>query len=1422
MAEKKHSPVETKQPPVETMKTAVKKAIENANRTNDSRAAIRSLRATYNDLTQDMTDKIMVRKLRGMYNDAVTVIELPQSKLTGITPKKTQSDTTPANAETNQRMTAFASNLVSYVLHPNPATFYGASSTYDMPMPAWAQQLSTDYTDLISSYGGRTPQFIKALTNQLGNLPEEQKNMILGMFADETAFSNSLRTITRTQRAIDGISLVIKNKWLGGNASEAEIKRFFQTDKMKQSGLTDKDIQDIIALKDGSKTINGLFDKIAGGDEQNRRMMAFVIEANYGENAASLKPVINYMRKDSDPQFADAAGSSITNLELFYQTLLNPAEPGAKGIVARNFQDTWQRLRSAGDLTNRLLNGRTAVTSDNMLVKGTYDISVLVGFVRAYNESEYFKSGAFQGKISTKNSDGTTSVTYVPSTYLDAITGAGGYAPEVPLTILNNTATTDFIYKKFKKKPENIVKINGEMASNIAIIYSEPMGATFSPVYGTTAPATRQEAAEWLVATVPTLKGNKLIEDMREKWLDLGYSEDDPYIKLRTLYEIAMIGGVYADSDDLRRFLNELNVRATAWNNPQDAYNAIVEYVNNNPSMLMGMVDYYYAQLAESPETLISGMGNLVEQVRSKDVYSRINQIAANGTGTGESNVYANNEWTKDLLDFDATAGTSTGSAAGGFTYDASRNIVGGQTMEDRVKYEAYLQTQNLYMGQTRIYEMFTHWLDDKIASGDATLQQITDTKELDGKLRAGGFGGNLYVSFEQSSTGTSENGEKLTGSDRLHVEAIYSRNGQYFKVLVHDKSEGGKNSEWSSDCNINGELRDYGGQVSAHQYVAEHSQWALPFGSLAIGEVKQTPNYAKLDLIFDGVDADKLQTSFSSSGITLSEGNMKTITALGTGARINIQEGSKVYEVRKNLEGKYSAYLATPSQDNTNFGFVLGAQTGSETLAGLCAKTVDGGKFGMATRQFNKGKKDAPADKIGVVVSAGYIEYGQNQTDMYGKQRAYNQNQGPLGSGTPNGGMGIASLLTDKMYAMVMGGEQYGVGKVEADAGRAGSFGMGGMINWGQGGTDPKVYMFNGAHSIKDVISTRVVVDGLVDGHCRMAGQSSIDLGNGYKLHLYGSSRYANGAQDLTTENQKTIIDGMHMISESIASLENSTDANKGQQVHDLGVQMLDLLDKFHLLRPGDAFNNTTNQISVGLEMPDGTFSKLSLAKVNTETAGATGTKEMLYAVNMTSVRIGDGKAVSFTVGVPTTKTSGKDIRNFGGVKLDLGNVAFGVTEYDADFKNVGAGSTRFDIAWVNPKYDAKLKGAGAGVTYMKGGVTGDVTVGFNLTDKISASFTCTRTHMDGKSGKPSEEAYSIAETIAIGTARGTTWLITGGYQNAHEGLMKANELEIGGTAVSRTGWTASLTVGRKKFVLNDAWSREYTVNASARFNVF
>jgi hypothetical protein len=225
----------------------------------------------------------------------------------------------------------FTAELVSNIIYPKAATFYGASAAQDMP--SWANNLAAVYHDLVGSgkYGDRDA-FKDALSLQLSKRGVEgaQKELILGLFeGNPESFADSMRTLTRTQMAIDGISLIIKNAKLGGTVQESEIRMFFP-DEDKAA------IQRLIALKDSS-AITSLLDRIENGSLQNRRMMELAIDANYGENAAALKELVNYMApgkvQNPSDMFEEASGNSLQNLKQFYENLLSPY-PGAGCVEA--------------------------------------------------------------------------------------------------------------------------------------------------------------------------------------------------------------------------------------------------------------------------------------------------------------------------------------------------------------------------------------------------------------------------------------------------------------------------------------------------------------------------------------------------------------------------------------------------------------------------------------------------------------------------------------------------------------------------------------------------------------------------------------------------------------------------------------------------------------------------------------------------------------------------------------------------------------------------------------------------------------------------------------------------------------------------------------------------------------------------------
>jgi len=1398
------------------------------------------------------------------------------------------------------RLAKFASDIAAVALGTNPAQFYGSAAKQECP--AWYDTYKKEYDNLIKDYKDRET-FRGALRNKLGQdglgYNEKQITIIMSMFAGsgENPFLTAATTMTRTQKAIDGISLLIKKDKLDANVTDSQLQYLFPVEYENRSkSLYNRLIK---GGKEMAGAIEELLDSIAR--DGNAQMMRLVIDANFGENASALKSVITMQQGT----YYEAPDNSLKNLQQFYKSLLATV-PGANGLNARDVQNAWKNMKASGNnawknmkasgnITDELLSSTQNATSDGMIKRGKYDISVIMGFLQAADQ-DYFKSEAFTGKTGTAATDGTMTYKDNATQYLEAITLNGNAPSAVALSLLANAKTTEYVYKNFKKKPQDIIDITREMAKTAQAIYSQPMGGTFDAVKGTR-PTTRQEAVEWFVDRVRTLKDNTLINDIKERYLELGYREDDAYIKLKSLYQLALIGGYDIDSDDIRNFLNSMSTRPTSWNNATDAFNAVNEYVKSRHNMTWQVVEDFYASLMKSPQAYMNLMSVLLEEVLPKDIYSHFSRFGAgaNGIGEGEKDL---NTYQTDALNVNAQAGSNTGTSAASYSHDISRRSSIDGKNEDNIMREAWLQTQNLYEGQMRIYEMFGNWLDSKITTTttDPTTQikfeEITDAKEIDARMKAGGFGGNLFVSFEQRADKKTTDGAIDRDSGKTHVEAIYVRDGRYFKVIGLDK--------------YTTELTDmFDEKVRAQRFVAEHSQWALPFGSLAVGEIEKRPSVAGLASHFTGcIDANAVKAKFADENITLEAGNFTTISQLQTGSRIMIEQDGKNYEVRKSNDGIYEVYDAKMSPSPNNFGFVLAVQTQSETLAGLYAKTVKNDRVAMASARGHidtgKGKAwgraklafsyisrtkpykfvddfarivtlteqqrnevaalkkgdmvevggflirrerkqyaiyDVKKPVGGFVVSAGYMEYGQDQTNMFNQETPAYTAGGMMDQQTrPGHAIGIVSLLTDKMYATVMGNNECILGKVEASGTQIGSFGAGGFMKWGSDG--PRVYMFNGMHSIKNVISTRLAVESIEDQFQRISGRSTIAIGNtGWKIHLYGNDRPDIASQSIKDRwNSAAILTEIYGLTDDINNLKTMDDAGKAAKVKELGSRMLTLLDRLYRLRTGDAFNNTVNQFSVGLEAPDGNFTKFSLANTKTEVSAAGGataeTKDALYILNMTRVGLGDNKAVVFTLGIPATKVDGGELQNVGGVKFNLGQVAFGAAAYDLEFdKGMGLGGARGDFAWVNPSYTQKIRGIGVGGTSLEnGGWSGDITVGFKVGKDVIANMKVTKSQMygNGSSATATEkagkiDAASIAMDVAIATMNGMTVVLTGAYHHAkQDGEIRTNRGEFKATLFGGGGWTGTAYLYRTWTKAPGAKAYDYNIGLTVQKDLF
>ena len=474
-------------------------------------------------------------------------------------------------------------------------------------------------------------------------------------------------------------------------------------------------------------------------------------------------------------------------------------------------------------------------------------------------------------------------------------------------------------------------------------------------------------------------------------------------------------------------------------------------------------------------------------------------------------------------------------------------------------------------------------------------------------------------------------------------------------------------------------------------------------------------------------------------------------------------------------------------------FAFVIGLQDRSERAAGLFARTPEGGQIGIGAARVKKNKeKDYEPGKInGVVVMGGFIYYNSSdQTDLMGRpnNRADASGNLPMQFDTPTKRLYTASVMTNKLFATAFASEEYGAGMVRSEDFGIGSFGVGGVIKWG--GTGATMYMVNGQYNYQDKYKVGFVTHRL-PGYESSSGRAEVDLGKGYTLVVYG--RYG----DLQTNTGSIGSGTFTEISEKVKVLEDKIatatqtpgwekSPTAASDVRGWAGEIITTMNQLNVLNIGDAFGYTTNQYSVGLIIPGkdkapASEVKLSIAELKNQDGSKQG-----YLTNMTCVRLDKKKDVylSFTAGVPIYKDDApttpstshydKSIENFGGVKLDLGNVAFGVAGYNAGKENQ---ALQFSAGWVNTK-SGWIQEAGGSTTLLQDGYKNAVTIG-NETLKLYI----TQGNVNGAA------VWSAAERTTVALNNAAMLMFQAEYRNIKIEDLTSHEIALRGEYVSEDG---------------------------------
>jgi len=1264
-------------------------------------AVLADLKSTYLSAVLRINNLNKTRAMRGL-DDLIAVergkIGAPPRQV----PAQPREPSFTINAQDRQAIKNFERTLVTSFqrMAVNPTMFYGVSQ--EAGMPAWVNEIISAISNNSAIRNNMDSDVASAIENdpELAGKPG-MKSILREAAKTSNGFNNVFSQLTLTQKAIDGISLIMKGKYGGVTVSEDDLRQFFGG-----LGLNDNQFNQLRALAgvtngnaDGQAVIQSIFDGLRGASRLPLplcdKVISLVIDSNFGENAAGLNVLINDMGGTFVPR------DSIKNLQSFYSCLM-----GAKGLGSAENRVAFQQLGST--LTDRLLNDRLYLGSaTDAIHRDKYDISLLYAFAYSCKKSPegYFKSPNFQRQSEN---------------FLNIIGGIGDTVlpPAIPLTIVQNYGTLNFIYENFAGNESGFYDIISTLANRVTSIYSRPFESNFNSV------STRFAAADKLVKGITGLQNNALLDDMLARFVDTSFNEDQNVIKIKNPFSLVLGGEQQQDWDNVRNFLGSMNIRSTDYFDTEGKYRSIqdfsrrqmpgIDMVNPQtarsnllrklPQTYLYGIDAIYGEIVRANEWFkpneFGSAGNLLGNRSSTDVPNPEGGLSnedtnINATGNAGFNIRgpvggASTSWSSqtnmDRLygrDYDSKANNGNG------------NATGTDVRDNRSRTEA----NNLQLGQAEITEAFLDWAERKGSQLEG--QEISSTgysNDLNFKLKGIAAGAGLVIMGERYFDDQ--------GNEKLRLEAVINDGTKYIRFANLDKMADSGDPEFAKLY----------GKIQAHMKYVETCQWALPIGTFAAYENQNR----------------SVPYGYPNPGA-------------GT---------DKIPPVRE--------------------GFIVGAGNvlGDHRLAGLTVQTVNGEILTLGSYGNFKTNSDAHPS----VITAGYMLFRDNATDLFGRSATSTYGAGAGATPLPgseflsNNPIYVLSGMVDRFYGMALGNNQVGGFRVGGD-----NFSVGGIMRYDGG---PRTYMANGQYFNSGFVSASVFTEKTEKAETT-SGAVRFDLGNGYALKFYGleSTDAAQRINNLKTNPKaKALLQDISDLGVEIQrKIEDDTsDWNKDPSsrkslLQSWTGQIIDQLNRANTFLPSEAVEDLRSQFAIGIEKSGEFETKLSIVRLgadNTatnlagagETAIATATTEPIYIVNMDRIKLGKS-VLSFVAGVPVkmddpyvgasgAASAGTGaVRNFAGLHLNVGRMTFGAAGY-----NLGSSDPlgiKYDVAYVNGDWATGVSSTLFGVDKRdKGGHRESVFLG-NRKWNLSLGNTNAR----GLSSKDIAASVMLAANLNIGT---------------------------------------------------------------------
>ena len=686
----------------------------------------------------------------------------------------------------------------------------------------------------------------------------------------EGNIEGGLNQLVMTQRAIDGLNIIVKARAFGKTVDMTFLRNYFGSNY--QNLLSLSDIKKMVDLKTSQSEFDSLvgkmFDELMkknpGMDaEQKKIYTSLVIESNYGENASLLDSLLAKMGvKDY------ANDSPIEKLEKFFKA----ASSG------NGFLSTWEKIQERyGTTANALLDDQVVlsaggVQSDLSITRDRYDLVTMLSFISAYDNEKFMSelTEPYTGKNLKAQQDSIkaeiqalsdhiadlqklrpqdymNSQDYLNATsqlqqlqrelstllygsemdrFLGVITGLGN-APlptSVSATILQSHKTLQAIYDRFSYgvNLDNFFDIMGQVTQDVSIIYQQQFGFEFEGGI-----KSRKDAATAFLKTLENLPDPSIIDAFIKLLMDdsqyYSVGAEGNKINIKNITQIIMDMTVPYDIMNISR-MQYYDAHQDTYTDLKGKYQQAVNMVKSDvPKEYVSDVGKRYGQYINQiylPETYTDyvqskfrGMFKKFESFDPNNVYADANVHHKN-----LSDVEDEQSVTLDL------SGKNASDLRGSWTRRKDATDV-TQTTSNQFN----TQVQNVGVMGFDIYNTFANVFFDKtqtLALDQSVLEEVRDVN-INGQINGISPSADFMLMFDMQKMNRDAflnmPDQELAENLKLHTYALVRYGTGWFRVAL-DKIK--VTDEKGKDAT----LQKIADETLSRVFVANRQQWCDQF----------------------------------------------------------------------------------------------------------------------------------------------------------------------------------------------------------------------------------------------------------------------------------------------------------------------------------------------------------------------------------------------------------------------------------------------------------------------------------------------------------------------------------------------------------------------------------------------------------------